>query len=101
MGSVVRTTTKVVEETVEVTVVEKESQNATQEPETAETASGPKFRRTIPVEASTPALESLEPSMQVTKDIEATPKSVEATPKLKADSKRGDVKSTNKRLNLS
>ncbi|KAL0534157.1 hypothetical protein IC582_028441 [Cucumis melo] len=52
VGSVVRTTTRVVEETVQVAVVEKESQDLTQEPDTAETADGggEMFRRPVPVE---------------------------------------------------
>ncbi|KAG7037380.1 Histone H2B.2, partial [Cucurbita argyrosperma subsp. argyrosperma] len=50
VGSVVRTTTKVVEETVHVAVVEGESQDVTREPATAETGGDGVFRRTIPVE---------------------------------------------------
>ncbi|KGN64870.1 histone H2B [Cucumis sativus] len=52
VGSVVRTTTRVVEETVQVAVVEKESQDLTQEPDMAETpdGGGEMFRRTVPVE---------------------------------------------------
>ncbi|CAK9312022.1 unnamed protein product [Citrullus colocynthis] len=93
VGSVVRTTTRVVEETVQVAVVEKESQDLTQEPDTAaETGSGDggeMFQRTVPVEGKTPppeqpttlpASQDSEPrramgsTSQVTEDIDVAPK---------------------------
>ncbi|XP_022969529.1 histone H2B.4-like isoform X2 [Cucurbita maxima] len=70
VGSVVRTTTKVVEETVHVAVVEGESQDLTQEPATAETGGDEVFRRTIQVED--PRTSTVWGDVKLTRPVDST-----------------------------